>query len=706
MSSPDYKLLFQRSEEERRRLEQEGRRLEQENTQLQQKNTQYEQKTSFLEYLQACHELLSVPLAVDSLARSTKGPIKAPEGKYCPTKLVQWEDCAIVQQEIFDSVCNYLHATQAQPARLFLELARIEGLTFVLKTALHSEQALEYYERTAVQEHVSSIISELCKLPAAQQQFRLGDGVVFRNHTNSLEDMKPPLGSERPRPDQFCIHELSGANTLLVSTEYKPPHKLSVGNLRAGLRPMKFWKEVVSVKSIPNDASQRLKYNAEQIVGSVLTQEYHVMICEGLEYSYVTIGLALVLLRVPYDDPGTLMYFLCEPKMEVHNDPNYQTPRTAVARVLCLALMGSLSSVRDNNWRENAKDDLKTWSKIPDDEPQQTPPNSEYTSFESSRSVSDTAYSEWLPSSAEQSPSKKPRTQSQGSCAPSPTSQEATYTESSGSDSNQQASSRKRNLSQAISSSPPDHQSKQCHDRRGGNQDHRQFCTQRCLLGLQQQNSLLDDSCPNITLHRRDPDDKQHQITTAEFLQQLKIQLEKDVDKVCIPYGEIGSYGAPIRVTCGVYGYTLIGKGTTPLYWPEVSREIDVYRILRAAQGSAIPVFLGAVDLVYFLHGAGLLRHMLIMGWGGETLTEMEQTPDLQQHIRRSKKEIYSFGVVHDDIRLPNLLWNVELQRVLFIDFHRSRLSRRLKARQAIRSSKRSSNELRQQSSKRVRAAL
>ena len=51
-----------------------------------------------------------------------------------------------------------------------------------------------------------------------------------------------------------------------------------------------------SCKSIPTDESEKLKYNAEQIVGSVLTQEYHVLICEGLEYSCVTIGLALVLL--------------------------------------------------------------------------------------------------------------------------------------------------------------------------------------------------------------------------------------------------------------------------------------------------------------------------------------------------------------------------------------------------------------------------
>lgn len=34
------------------------------------------------------------------------------------------------------------------------------------------------------------------------------------------------------------------------------------------------------------------------------------MIQEGFEYSYVTNGLALILLRVPYNYPSTLYYYL------------------------------------------------------------------------------------------------------------------------------------------------------------------------------------------------------------------------------------------------------------------------------------------------------------------------------------------------------------------------------------------------------------
>ncbi|KKZ61904.1 hypothetical protein EMCG_03603 [[Emmonsia] crescens] len=44
-------------------------------------------------------------------------------------------------------------------------------------------------------------------------------------------------------------------------------------------------------------------------------------------------------------------------------------------------------------------------------------------------------------------------------------------------------------------------------------------------------------------------------------------------------------------------------------------RVLEVYKALQKAQGSAVPVFLGKIDLkkIYFLHGAGQIRHMLLI---------------------------------------------------------------------------------------------
>lgn len=59
----------------------------------------------------------------------------------------------------------------------------------------------------------------------------------------------------------------------------------------------------------------------------------------------------------------------------------------------------------------------------------------------------------------------------------------------------------------------------------------------------------------------------------------LKAQLDENIDR-CTPLGCCGTYGAPFKLTCVVYGYTVIGKGTTSGLWKEVSREAEVYRIL------------------------------------------------------------------------------------------------------------------------------
>lgn len=112
---------------------------------------------------------------------------------------------------------------------------------------LSSEQDLESYERFAVEDHVHDVIAELCKIPEARQRLQLGNGVRFDNHANAPDEAEVDPSEDqsanphRSRPGQFCIHRIDDNNTnLLTTVEYKPPHKLSVENLRVGLRPMDF----------------------------------------------------------------------------------------------------------------------------------------------------------------------------------------------------------------------------------------------------------------------------------------------------------------------------------------------------------------------------------------------------------------------------------------------------------------------------------
>ncbi|KAH8432444.1 uncharacterized protein LDX57_010080 [Aspergillus melleus] len=677
-SSPDYKALFLKEAALRRQAE-ERERQERERT----------RPTTFPEFIRHCHDLLWRPLRAQTPSRSTTGKIPAPIGKRCPIRLVPWTDCEDIQREIYESVCRYLQPTEGDARQLFTSLVALEdhGRRFA-RRPVSSEQDLETYERLAVEDHVHDIVAELCKIPEAREEFRLGDGLWFDNHPNALDedeevDASQPSTTRPSRPDQFCIYYADGnRRTLLTTVEYKPPHKLSAANLRLGLRPMDFWREVVQPDLVPAEEPEKSRYHAERLVGSVIVQEFHVMIQEGLEYSYLTNGLMDVQLWVPYDDPATLYYHLGDPGMYgTAGSAGPGIPRTRIERTLCLCLMSFRAPLRDQAWRNAVKPTLPIWQTSYDSDRAQIvvvelprdldDANSESTSPEQSTS-------EYLTSSSPITSGPRVTTRAAASCAPL----SGPYHHESSSDSEADptaSAGRKRGFSQ-VTSSPPTQRSAPRADRQG-NQSGQScshdapYCTQKCLLGLQQ-GGTLDPTCPNTELHMLGGRANCHPIGAADLVKKLKAQLDQDLDHNCTPIGSCGSSGAPFKITCATFGYTIVGKGTTSRLWGEVSREADVYRVLQRAQGSAVPVFLGAINLgqTYFLHGAGRIRHMLLMGWGGESVGHDPLDKAIQRAIYRSVKEIRSFGVVHQDLRPDNILWNPELERALIIDFHRCTL--------------------------------
>ena len=120
----------------------------------------------------------------------------------------------LFHREIYNSVCGYLQLVGRDAPRLFAPFIVLEdhGRRFV-RRPISSEQDLETYERLAVEDHVHDIISQLCKIPSARDEFRLGDGVWFDNHANALDEIEGsesevnlPSNSQPSRPDQFCIH--------------------------------------------------------------------------------------------------------------------------------------------------------------------------------------------------------------------------------------------------------------------------------------------------------------------------------------------------------------------------------------------------------------------------------------------------------------------------------------------------------------------
>lgn len=643
-------------------------------------------ETTFDEYMAACHSLLCEPLRVACPSRSTKGSIPAPTGKYCPTRFCEWGDFDAQQIEMYNTVRSYLQPGGVDVPRLFSPLLALQDLGRRLCTRpLSSEKDLEGVERYGKDDHVNDIVSALCQNPAACQELRLGSGFRFDSHANALDEETTEARAKdsisgRMQPDQFCVHRLDGdSSRLLITVEYKPPHKLSTENLCAGLRPMNFWEEVVNTETIPTDRAEKLMYNAARLTGAAIVQEYHVMIQEGLAYSCLSTGIAMVFLYVPEEEPTTLYYRLCVPNEDVKSvgEGGLLQPVTAVGRLLCLGLMSCATPLRSNAWRNRTKHAVHVWetdfehmrSQIPDEQLYQTPPGSEY-----------------IPSSPIESPEQGVRrrnTRSHPVCTPSTDALPDQNDSSDSSDSDPKAAAprHKRNISQ-VASSPPQLgiRGAVASPQAGGKRRKHEpspFCTQKCLLGLKQ-GRLLDESCPNVDNHRLGQKTDKHLMTATEVVQILKKQLDKDVDHHCEPFGECGTTGAPFRVRCESHGYTFFGKGTTSRLWSIVSREEKFYEILSSAQAIATTVFLGAIDMAqsYFLHGAGEIQHMLLMAWAGEPLTGSQWQAKFPA-VRQAHGKIHKLGVRHGDVRPPNTLWNSELNRVLIIDFHKSELSKK-----------------------------
>ena len=269
-------------------------------------------RTTFPKLLKLCHKHLSKELRVETdRSLTTKGSITSPKGKKYPSRLRPWDDFPLRQQQYFDAVYTLLYPPVDPPA-VFTPRSAIEDLGRTLyRRPLTSEKDLESYERFAVEEKVKDVVGHLLTIPAAQDLLNGSRELDFENHLNSLSDGAEEVAErqKRSRIDQACVfRNTDGSRILSFVREYKAPHKLTVEYLRAGLRPMDLREEVIQRLTVPQEAEEKLNYNADRLVASAVTQTYEYMIDNGLEFSSITTGVAEVFLRVDDEDPETVYY--------------------------------------------------------------------------------------------------------------------------------------------------------------------------------------------------------------------------------------------------------------------------------------------------------------------------------------------------------------------------------------------------------------
>ncbi|KAL7940092.1 hypothetical protein V8C42DRAFT_364366 [Trichoderma barbatum] len=695
-----------RAESERQRAEREQQRAELADRQRLEEQQRAEsaeeqtRRTTLDEYIAACHSLVFSKFAVETdKSLTSKGSITNPRNKLCPTSLQPWPDF-LEQQRIASGV---LYDAFPADMRLFESRNFLSGLgDRISQRPIANEKDLEYFLHNSVEDPVRSILHQLEEVEHIQAVYGIGGGIIFENHPSAISDVSeevvdresssPPSTpdqkwpSNQLRSDQICVYRSEDGQSpkcsMIYVCEYKAPHKLTAQHLRAGLRPMDVYKEVVNRRTVPTSADPegRFQFYAERLTAAAISQTYHYMIEGGLVFGLLTTGEAIVFLKIDWDNPQTLYYHLAEPGPEVSAHPRNFHSCTAVGQYLAFTLVALARHWRRQQHGQEARrqviQGLKTWAEDFESTLRSIPANVRHP-------PSGSPYQPTTYATFDRSPypfrHNRRKIDCEGQLSNQPTrrdSPEPSDDESGGklpdtpSPAERQAARQTRD---APSSRRTEHAV--------------QYCTQKCLTGLVR-GGFLDNGCPNVTLHGRGLASSfaglsvRHPVSHSKWLQLLRKQLEVSLDDGVVPLGDGGSRGVLFRITLLAYGYTFVAKGTVRAFIKDLEHEAAVYERLKPAQGVSIPVFLGTVDLraidkIYYYDHRVYIVHLMFLSWGGYKLDDARIASGAGKRLAdwtlQALRSIHLQGVVHDDVRGANMLFNPETNRIMIIDFERAK---------------------------------
>ncbi|KAG4268364.1 hypothetical protein FPRO04_12470 [Fusarium proliferatum] len=382
---------------------------------------------------------------------------------------------------------------------------------------------------------------------------------------------------------------------------------------------MDIYKEVVNRKTIPTpeDPDALFRYHAERLTASAITQTYHYMIESGLEYGNLTIGEATVFLKIDWNEPETLLYHLAEPKYEVSAHPDNFHICTAVGQYLAFTLMalGSPGEQHEHGQEERRRvmNNLKTWAEDFETTLRSIPENERSASSEHSPDYQPTTYN-----GIERSPYllRKRRRR----IAEQEADEKALRDDRQESSDDESARPPDTPTPARRSAGQESRQSRRLARPPGGNhyRQGRQYCTQKCLLGLVR-GIFLDPKCPNAACHCKSSlTHARHPISHSKWLALLRKQLEQSLDDGITRPEQSGARGALFKVTLLAYGYTFLAKGTIQAFVSDLKHEAVVYERLNRLQGRDVPIFLGSIDLrpmnkVYYYFHRVYVVHMTLL---------------------------------------------------------------------------------------------
>ncbi|KAI4174364.1 MAG: hypothetical protein LQ346_008242 [Caloplaca aetnensis] len=685
------KLKLQNAEKDRL-LEEKDRALEEKDRDLEE-NNRLLQGTTLDELLKANHEELFDNLEVQDNPRySTLGTLTNPQGKACPRSLEPWTDFPRIRDKVFGEIRDTFHPS-GSPLREFTSLKGIQDKRQELKNQhlISSEEDLKQFYHLVVQPHVAMILLSLVSIGSCPT---LGDGLVFHNQSHALRDGQYEVEQRRqsenqqkkkktyqkvPAPanaDQICVCQNDDESRLVFVVEMKAPHKLTLQFLEIGLRHPIDVQEVRNRGTVSTDADEKFIENAQTLVAAAATQTYSYMLLGGIQYGCIVTGEAIVFLYIDAKSPQTLYYHLAIPSKDVQPDdvalPDYS--KTAVAQLSTFAVLASRTAQQLPDWRKKVIDRADRWALDYDtlEHQLETPRN------ERRKSLPPSAYKARIGKMARKTYDTRSKRRDDEDDEPHDDDNSNDHSPDSSSDETDDASTPSKSQGQRSKDVS--------NNRKGGGQGtsrkHAQppsdYCTQACLLGVVL-NTAVDESCPNAPAHPRNHTNSSLHLIGLRTLRTLvRDQLGTTLNTNITDLKVHGARGMLFRLVLASHGYTFVSKGTIGVFVPDLKHEGAMYGRLRSFQGKDIPVYLGNIDLEYPWYDYGIrIVHMLLLSWGGHPIRTLDEGMRIQKSAFEAK--LGRLGIKHGDLRAANMLWNDELQRLIFIDFERSTVQPRAK---------------------------
>ncbi|KAL9607939.1 MAG: hypothetical protein Q9167_007200 [Letrouitia subvulpina] len=666
----------ERTADEVERMADEAKRMADEEERLIDENVKYIRDLTLNELLEACFNHLHKRFTVQKNPRFITAGVVNSTGKCCPHELRPWTGFLQMQHDAFDKIYQTLHPRYGD-IRAFFSLAFMRDYGKSLDTVISSGADLRWFQRDAVELFVKKVTKHLAEHQAFKKYADLSGGVIFQDHPHTLQDgateveaqRQPFLPNHRPRKHMNAsqVYVTCGDDTsrLLYVIDYRGPHKLTKEFLQVGLSDILCLHEIRHRLTYPTNKDQKFVEDAEKLIAAAATQTYFSMLEGGLEYSCIVTGEAYVFLKIEKDRPDILYYHLSIPKEDVAKVEAIEL--SPVAQLLSFSVMACRSIPRDQKWRDEAIARAPRWVMDFDEVERQlqTPRGQRGSPEVSSEFIARKAWS--IDRSLYLTRDRRDDSDD-----------DSEYGDESSDDLDNDATDLK-SPSQSTSTKGSQGGGPSGKGKGKGkvvtrNMAQFDYCTQACLNGLVRR-SAIDESCPNAIYHPRDErSPKLHLLRRRQLRDLLRQQLAVTLDENCINLKIHGLRGLLFQVRLEPHGYTCVAKGTINEFIPDLKNEAQMYHRLKDLQGTSIPVYLGNIDLQRKWYELGIrITHILLISYAGERVAErLDKT--MQQQAKDFEAILAGYRICHGDLEPRNMLWNQKLQRVVFIDFERSKI--------------------------------